>query len=527
MARLNAHLSATPQSHRSSTVDSLYRDPTPRPHLNSASSRQAATLSAMSPARSLNSDKENQEPDSRANTPRPTKARRPMAASAPRLPTPNSGPGSASGSSSSGANKRRRTGDYTITNPTAISRHGEEDLHDGRDEVSEHHDNDDDDDDGEADGTKYYNPCQDVRLRQAVRANITKNLREMEENRDELIKPGNSGLLDHIKRENGLMEKVRQTSDAVQDARFMVTASDYAGKKMNNCLQGNAGVGVDIDVFVSKCIFFMRAGGRTAEEEDGRASTQERGRTRTAANDDDEDDDSGDGLDWAVLGREACFPFNRRPPTCSFLLGPLSVQKRARTTQARRARSQRQPLGPATKPQELEQSDLKQSENSNLTHLVKGIKSRLEKHIQAGTRNIEAELEELGDEPDDEDFNAACRRQRVYQSPDQEPCVSLFDFVVNPNSFGQTVENLFYVSFLIREGNVKVLQDEHSLPLLVPSAPHSLQEQRERNVQKHQAVFSIDWPTWKKLIEAFDIKEPLIPHRVAEETNVSAGAWYG
>jgi hypothetical protein len=54
-----------------------------------------------------------------------------------------------------------------------------------------------------------------------------------------------------------------------------------------------------------------------------------------------------------------------------------------------------------------------------------------------------------------------------------------------------------------------------------------LAEKRQNNVQKHQAVFSLDWPTWKKLIDAFDINEPLIPHRVAEATTVSAGGWYG
>ena len=28
--------------------------------------------------------------------------------------------------------------------------------------------------------------------------------------------------------------------------------------------------------------------------------------------------------------------------------------------------------------------------------------------------------------------------------------VSLFNFIINPNSFGQTIENLFHLSFLVR-----------------------------------------------------------------------------
>lgn len=60
----------------------------------------------------------------------------------------------------------------------------------------------------------------------------------------------------------------------------------------------------------------------------------------------------------------------------------------------------------------------------------------------------------------------------------------------------------------------------------VPADPHGLSDQREKNVQKHQAVFSIDYPTWQMFIQAFDIKEPLIPHREQEEANVGSGGWY-
>lgn len=43
---------------------------------------------------------------------------------------------------------------------------------------------------------------------------------------------------------------------------------------------------------------------------------------------------------------------------------------------------------------------------------------------------------------------------------------SLFEYVINPHSFGQTVENLFYVSFLIKEGNAGIVKDRHGLPTL-------------------------------------------------------------
>ena len=305
---------------------------------------------------------------------------------------------------------------------------------------------------------RFYNPNQDPEERRRLRATMRDHQRMMDDNRDEIVKPNNM-LLDALSKQNNLFGKVRQTTDAAIDSRFLVNASELAGKKLNNSLQGNAGVGIDLDQFVSKCIYFMRSGGYVAGEEDAPA---------VPVGDDEEDEDP-DGLDWALLGRQACFPCNRRPPTTSFLLGPLSVQKRVRTTQ-RKARSQRQPVGPATRPQEIKEGDIQQSENSNLSSLVKGIKSRLQDHISRGTAGVDTELSEVPEEElDDETQAAALKRYRVTPLPSGEAAVSLLDFAINPHDFGQTVENLFYISFLVREGNAKIVKDDEGLPLLCKS----------------------------------------------------------
>jgi hypothetical protein len=255
-----------------------------------------------------------------------------------------------------------------------------------------------------------------------------------------------------------LFGKVRQTADATVDSRFLVNASDLAGKKLNNSL-GNSGVGIDLDQFVSKCIYFMKSGGHVAGEEDAPAIPVG-----------DDDDEDPDGLDWAFLGRKACFPCNRRPPTSSFLLGPLSVQKRVRVTQ-RKARSQRQPLGPATRPQEIQTGDIQQNEASNLTTLVRGIRERLAQHITFNARLAEEEFEGIPEaELTDEAQSAVLRRHRIAMTNDGEAAVSLLDFAINPHDFGQTVENLFYISFLVKEGNAKIVKDADELPLLCKSA---------------------------------------------------------
>lgn len=471
MARLNTHRSATP-IRRASTEDSLYRDPTPLTIATHNTSARQSSYSVLSPVDSVSSDKENNiPPRSRQTTPQqlqsqlPTKGKSMSTRRAQRIPTPDSG----STSTGTNNNKRRRTGNYDFAGSDAANT---DIYHDEDEDDQEQYTNsiptpDDDQggEDEEEEELRYYNPDQNVDKRRALRISLRDNRREIEVNRDEYIKDDGSRMIAAIKKQNHFMTKVRQTADATLDSRTLVDLTDMSGKQLGNRLQANAGIGIDIDQFVSRCIYFMKEHHPPGEHE--QPPIQARNRHQTQPADDDDDDESGEGLDWAFLGRNACFPSNKRPPVSSFLLGPLSLQKRARNIQARRARSQRQPLGPATRPQELRQEDIKQSENSNLTHLVKSIKGRLEEHLNNNVAKVESELSLLGpDENEQEYMDAACKRHRIYSTTEDEPAVSLFDFAVNPRSFGQTVENLFYISFLIREGNAKVMVDGDGLPLL-------------------------------------------------------------
>ena len=87
MARLNTKTSATPQS-RATTVDTLYRDPTPA---DPSTRTRQSTYSVMSPRSSVHSDKENDVPESRQSTPQLHAKRKSALGRRARLPTPDSG----------------------------------------------------------------------------------------------------------------------------------------------------------------------------------------------------------------------------------------------------------------------------------------------------------------------------------------------------------------------------------------------------------------------------------------------------
>ena len=46
-------------------------------------------------------------------------------------------------------------------------------------------------------------------------------------------------------------------------------------------------------------------------------------------------------------------------------------------------------------------------------------------------------------------------------------------------------------------------------------------------MQKHQAIFHLDFETWEDIVETFEIKESVIPHRTPDPAAaVSATGWY-
>lgn len=378
-----------------------------------------------------------------------------------------------------------------------------------------------------------YDPNQSLQDRRRIGGKLRGINKMVKDNPDELLQGDATGILDILEQSNDHIKDVKQTTEATIDARNIVMLADLSARKAHLLTSGTVANGVDVDEFVSKCISYMRRGGGIENDEAEELSSTQRQRRQPHRQsgiglaDEDDVGDEGDMENWAHLGRFAATPSIRRPALPGFLMGPLSIEKKARKTAQRSAPFKISNLR-EVRPEELRAEDFKKSDKNDLPSLCKKIYDQLEDLQRHAQDQVELELEEASHLPEDEQARLGSKLMNKYALRSTGG-IDLVRFVVNPNSFGQTVENMFYVSFLIREGSVKLQFDEDGLPSLEPTPKDLLgtNAQQRHGVMRHQAIMSIDMPIWREMIDAFGITEPMIPHREEEDTgNLGARGWY-
>lgn len=316
--------------------------------------------------------------------------------------------------------------------------------------------------DSDDSGDNIYDPDQPLEERRKVQQGFRDLLRDVTENNEEYLQGDSRGLYDTIRKAEALSKKVRQTTEATIDSRLLVTTTDLSYRKTLRLTQGSLSQGIDVDEFVSKCITYMRHGGGISDDNAEELSSTQRQRRRASRvgegdGDDDAIGDEGDMMNWSHLGRFACLPCIRRPALPGLLLGPLSVEKKTRKITKRTAPFRPNALT-ETRPEILNVEDLAKKEN-DLTAICGRILQELQ-NLQQDTQERVAEL--IEDDMDDEEKTRIMHQHGLRSTGG----IDLMRFVVNPKSFGQTVENMFYVSFLIRDGRVEIDFDEYDLPAL-------------------------------------------------------------
>jgi len=91
----------------------------------------------------------------------------------------------------------------------------------------------------------------------------------------------------------------------------------------------------------------------------------------------------------------------------------------------------------------------------------------------------------------------------AYESNDRQP-LSYFLFVLDPTSFCKTVENIFHLSFLIKE-NCATIFIEDDLPMVEP-IKISKYASKGKEQDKNQVILSLTMDEWEELVEIFGLQ---------------------
>ncbi|KAJ3919084.1 Nse4 C-terminal-domain-containing protein, partial [Lentinula edodes] len=252
--------------------------------------------------------------------------------------------------------------------------------------------------------------------------------------------------------------------EAILDSHVVLTISSKSAQ-LTRQLKFSSGV-FDFNEYVSRLVTFM----------DGRRLELE---SVEHISDNEDDPEMVEPLKWERIGKLALRK-TRRIPAVGFMSGPISLEKpRTRTKSARFKKDKTD----ERKPQAVTAEDLQRSTNETTRNVI----------------TIHAILENIGP-------------------------TNLFHLIINPVSFAQSVENLFYLSFLIKEGKVGLSFEEDKEPI-VHNSDQPQTRTYENQSQSRQLVFELDMATWKHAIEVFGISESVIPHREPYQTRMGR-KWY-
>lgn len=282
-------------------------------------------------------------------------------------------------------------------------------------------------------------------------------INSVQQNREDILNASDK-LTEVLEEANTLFSEVSRAREAVLDAHFLVLASDL-GKEKAKQLRSDLN-SFDMLRYVETLLTHMGVNPLEAEE---------------LIRDEDSSDFEFIVYDsWKISGKTAENTFNKTH-TFHFLLG--SIQGECPVPKPRPDRPRKAPV---IKERGEMPAQLKRMEES---------------HQEATEKEVERILGLL----------------QTYFQEDPDTPMSFFDFVIDPQSFPRTVENIFHVSFIIRDGFARIKLDQDRLPIIEPINIDEESESIDQNTQvRNQGIIALSYRDWEEIVKTFEISEPVI-----------------
>lgn len=275
-------------------------------------------------------------------------------------------------------------------------------------------------------------------------------------------------ILNHIKELDeifNLVQKDRNRDTIVQlkDAEAFMDTSKFAATNARNLKLDNLGISISKDEFLLQVKKYIKQQTSPATSEGG--------------------DNEFYSLDWVRLGT-LYETVSLKPVTNEFLLGALETEKKQRAPRARNIDDTKHAT--STTANLLAALDISNNKEKSTADMVKDV-------FQAFISKLDAR--------------------------DNKEGINFFKFFINPHSFPQSIENLFFTSFLIKDSKLKIYKGADGIPYvsLIDSRDKNTEGGLPNNNLSQHHIASLDYKTWQELIRKFNITESFLGNRHYDE----------
>lgn len=200
----------------------------------------------------------------------------------------------------------------------------------------------------------------------------------------------------------------------------------------------------------------------------------------------------GRGFDWKTLSSHVGVCFNAVPANVTFYAGPLDSDytPKERTRAVRRARVVEDEEAEEIRPESIK-NQVKSGETLSA--------------VEENIRIVDATLKRKCKEQQQQASSSGEKKKR------RSNTICAINYLFNPKSFTQTVENIFHFSFLLKKGDARIsmrTQEEEKTPVVEPI------ENNNGPTPPRQAIMSLSMRDWRNLVEVYNVTgESGVPHR--------------
>ena len=220
-------------------------------------------------------------------------------------------------------------------------------------------------------------------------------------------------------------------------------------------------------------------------------------------------------FDWRTLGREAGVCFNAVPSRVAFLHGPATADY---VPKERKKREQRKSSAEDDdEDDEEEQPDeLKHTADQKvcgaLSKVEQQVKSRAEQLVKR-SREARQEAMKVWESSSVQLSKAEKKKRKKLIASRYGLEIDMLEFIVDRTSFTKTVENLFHLSFLVKDGKAGVsirLEEEAALyggPVsgpVVRAVPNEMSNRANWANPPRQCIISLNMSEWRELCKLLD-----------------------